>query len=72
MMDQIIDLSYTLCMMGIPLDYHSYAFRAYCTIIQQSNIPKSKLLRHWSALTFLHISEAVTSGFLQLYHIPWN
>ena len=34
--DQIIDLWYTLHMMGGPLDYHSYAFGDNCAIIQQS------------------------------------
>ena len=72
MTDQIIDLCYTLHMMGVPLDYHSYAFRDKSTIIQQSNIPESKLMKHWNVVAFHHVREAVTSGFLQLYHIPRN
>ena len=72
MIDQIIDLWYTLCMMGVPLDYHSYAFGDNCAIIQQSNIPESKLKKCWNTLAFHCIREAVASGFLQLYHIPRN
>ena len=34
MTDQIIVLQYTLGMMGVPLDYHSYAFRDNHAIIQ--------------------------------------
>ena len=68
MTDQIIDLCYTLHMMGVPLDYHSYAFRDNHFIIQQSNIPKSKLMKHWNTLVF----HSVTLEFLQLYHIPRN
>ena len=33
MTDQIIDLEYTLCMIGVLLDYHSYMFMDNCTII---------------------------------------
>ena len=70
MTDKIIVLQYTLHMMGVPLDYHSYAFRDNHAIIQQSNIPKSKLRKCWSTLVFHHIWEAVILGFLQLFHIP--
>ena len=72
MTDQIIDLCYTLHMMGVPLDYHSYAFRENHAIIQQSNIPESKLTKHWNTVAFHHVREALTSGFLQLYHILRN
>ena len=34
MTDQIIDLHYTLCMKGVPLDYHSYTFGDNCAISQ--------------------------------------
>ena len=47
MTDLIIDLLYTLHMMVVPLDYHSYALGVNCTIIPQSNIPKSNLMKHW-------------------------
>ena len=43
MTDQTIDLHYTLHMMGIPLNYHSYAFGDNHTIIQQSNMPNPSL-----------------------------
>ena len=59
---------YDGCTIGLSLiciwDNHS--------IIQQSNIPESKLMKHWNAL-FLHcIQEADASGFLHLFHIPVN
>ena len=69
MADQIIGMCYTLCMMGVPLDYPLYDNH---TIIQQSNIPKSKLMNCWSTPAFHCIQEAVTFGFLQLFHIPRN
>ena len=56
-------------MMGV---HHSYAFRNNCAIIHQSNISESKLMKHWNTLTFHCVREAVTSGFLQLNHIPGN
>ena len=52
MTDQIIKLWYTLCMVRVPLDYHSYAFGDNCAIIQQSNITESKLMKHWNARAF--------------------
>ena len=39
-------------MMGVPLDYHSYTFGDNHAITQQSNIPESKLMKHWNALAF--------------------
>ena len=57
MTDQIIDLHYTLHMKGVPLDYR--------TIIQQSTIPKSKLMKHWNALTIQQKQEVITLGFLK-------
>ena len=64
MIDQIIDLHHTLCMMDGPLDYHSYTLSDNHAIIPQNNIPKSKLMKHWNALTFHHVQEAVTLGYL--------
>ena len=55
MTDQMIDLWYTLHMMGVPLDYHSYAFGHNCTIIWQSNISEYKLMKCWNALAFHHV-----------------
>ena len=55
MTDQIIDLEYTLCMIGVLLDYHSYMFMDNCTIIQKSNIPESKLMKCWNAPAFHHV-----------------
>ena len=55
MTDQVIDLWYTLCMMGVPLDYHSYTFGDNHAIIQQTNIPASKLMKSWNALAFHHV-----------------
>ena len=54
MTDQIIDLQYTLHIMGVP-DYNSSAFFDNCAIIQQSNTPESKLMKHWNTLTFHHV-----------------
>ena len=55
MTNKIIDLCYTLHVMGVPLDYHSDTFRDNHSIIQQSNIPKSKLMKHWNVLAFHHV-----------------
>ena len=36
MTDQIIELHYTVHMIGVPLDYHSYAFGDNCASTKQS------------------------------------
>ena len=72
MMDQIIELWYTKFMMGVPVDYHSYALGDNCLIIEQSNIAESKLMKCWNTLAFHHIQEAIALGFLQLFRIPGN
>ena len=41
--------------MGVPIDYHSYVFGNNHTIIQQSNIPKCKYMKHWNMCAFHHI-----------------
>ena len=60
-------ITYDECTFGLSL-----AFGDNHAIIQQSNIPESKLMKCWNALAFHCVREAVTSGFLQLYHIPRN
>ena len=73
MTDQIIGLLYTLCMMGVPLDNHSSAFRDNHIIIWQSNnIPESMVMKHCNALAFHPVCEVIASGFLQLPHISRN
>ena len=42
-------------------------------IVQSSSKAKkteSKLVKCWNVLTFLCVQEAITSGLLQLFHIP--
>ena len=70
MTDQIIDQWYTVHMMGVPLDYRSYAFSNNHAIIQQSIIPKSKLMTSSNMLGFHCVQETITSGFLQLFQNP--
>ena len=55
MTDQIIDLHYTPCMMGVPHDHHFYAFSDNHTIIQQSYIPESNLMKCWNVLILHHV-----------------
>ena len=70
MTDQVLDLQYTLRMLGVPLDYHTYAFGDNKPIITQSTVPESQLTKRWNALAFHRVREAVASGILKLYHIP--
>ena len=59
-------------MMGVPLDYHSYAFGDNCIINQQSNIAESKLMKCQNMLAFHCIGEAIASGIIELFYIPSN
>jgi hypothetical protein len=54
---QIIDLRYTLHMMGIPLDGASLMFGDNASVITSSTIPHSTLNKRHNALTYHCVRE---------------
>ena len=63
--DQIIDLSYTIMNLGIPIRSKSYKFGDNKCVVDSASIPTSTLSKK-STLTSYHIvREALAAGYLQ-------
>ena len=58
--EQIIDLRYTLRMLGVPLDGPSWLFGDYQSVITSSTLPHSTLSKRWNALSY-HRSQSCCS-----------
>ena len=68
--EQIIDLRYLLRMLGVPIDGPSWLFGHNKSIVTSSTIPHSSLNKHWNALSYRKVREAMASGFVRFEHIP--
>ena len=67
--EQIIDLRYTLRMLGVPLDGPSWMFGDNQSVITSSTIPHSTLSKRWNALSYHRVREAVASSILRFHFI---
>jgi hypothetical protein len=68
--EQIMDLRYTLRMLGAPLDGKAYMFGDNQSVITSSTIPHSSLNKRHNALSYHRVREAVASNVLWFFHIP--
>jgi hypothetical protein len=59
--EQIIDLRYTLCMLGVPLDGKSWMFGDNESVVKSSMIPQSNLMKRHNALAYHRICEAIAA-----------
>ena len=57
--EQIINLCYTLCMFGVPLDSTSWLFSDNKSVVTSSTIPHSSLNKWWNALSYHKVGEAI-------------
>jgi hypothetical protein len=57
--EQIMDLRYTLCAMGIPLEGPSWMFGDNQSVITSSTIPHSLLSKRHNALSYHRVREAI-------------
>jgi hypothetical protein len=64
--EQIIDLRYTLRMMGIPIDGPAWAFGDNMSVIMSSTIPQSTLNKRHNALSYHRVRECVAAKILYL------
>ena len=62
--EQIIDLRYTLRMLGVPLDGPAWMFGDNESVITSSTIPHSALKKRHEALAYHKVREAVASGII--------
>jgi hypothetical protein len=67
--EQIMDLRYTLRMMGIPIDGPAWMFGDNQSVITSSNIPHSSLNKRHNALSYHRVREAISAGILYFIHI---
>ena len=67
--EQIVDLRYTLRMMGVPLDGASWLFGDNQSVVTQSTIPHSVLSKRWNALSYHRVREAIAAGYIRFEHL---
>jgi hypothetical protein len=66
--EQIMDIRYTLRMMGIPIDGPSWLFGDNQSVITSSTIPQSMLNKRHNALSYHHVRECIAAGIIYLMH----
>jgi hypothetical protein len=67
--EQIMDLRYTLRMMGIPIDGPAWMFGDNQSVITSSNIPHSNLNKRHNALSYHRVREAISANILYFIHV---
>ena len=67
--EQIIDIRYTLRMIGIPLDSPAWLIGDNQSIITSSTIPHSSLNKRHNALSYYRVQEAISARILYFIHV---
>jgi hypothetical protein len=67
--EQIMDLRYTLRMMGIPIDGLAWIFGDNQSVITSSTIPHSNLNKRHNALSYHRVREVISANILYIIHI---
>ena len=67
--EQIIDLRYTLRMLGVPLEGPSWMFGDNQSVVTSSTIPHSTLSKRWNALSYHRVREAIAANFIRFHYI---
>jgi hypothetical protein len=68
--EKLLDLRYTLRMLGAPLDGPGWMFGDNESVITNSTIPKSTLKKRHNALSYHRVREACASGVMWFIHTP--
>ena len=68
--EQIIDLRYTLRMLGVPIDGPTWLFGDNKSVVTSSTMPYSQLSKRWNALSYHRVREAFAAGIIRFEHIP--
>jgi hypothetical protein len=66
--EQIMDLCYTLRMLGVPV-VHSYMFGGNKSVVLHSTVPHSQLNKRHNALAYHRVREAIAADILRFFHI---
>jgi hypothetical protein len=67
--DQIVDLRYSLRMLGVPLTGPSFVFGDNLAVINSATMPSGKLQKRHNILSYHRVREAQAAGFTQFIHI---
>ena len=68
--EQIMDLKYTLRMMGVPLDGPAWMFGDNQSVLTSANIPHSSLNKRHNALAYHRVREAISAKVLYFLYVP--
>ena len=68
--EQIIDLRYTLRMLGVPIEGAAWLFGDNKGVVDNATIPHSQLSKRWNALSYHRVREAIATGFVKFIHCP--
>ena len=67
--EQIIDLRYTLRMMGVPIDGPAWMFGDNYSVIVSSTIPQSNLNKRHNALSYHRVRECIANNIIYFQHV---
>jgi hypothetical protein len=67
--EQIMDLCYTLCMMGVPIEGPSWMFGDNQSVITSSTIPESSLNKRHNALSYHLVRECIAAEIIYFIHV---
>jgi len=67
--EQLIDLRYTLRMLGVPIEREAYLFGDNESVVKNATIPHSQLAKRWNALSYHRVREAIAAGWLVFKHL---
>ena len=67
--EQILDLRYTLRMMGLPIDGPSWLFGDNSSVITSSTIPHSTLNKRHNALSYHRVRESIAAKIIHFLHV---
>ncbi len=68
--EQVMDLRYTLRMLGVPIFDKAHIFGDNKGMVDSATIPHSKLKKRWVALSYHRVREAIAAGYVAFYYIP--
>jgi hypothetical protein len=67
--EQVIDIRYTLRMMGVAIDGPTYMFGDNKSVITSSTIPHSMLGKRHNMLSYHRCREAIAAGISKMFHM---
>ena len=68
--EQIMDLRYTLRMLGAPIDGPAWMFGDNRSVVTSSTIPHSTLSKRWNALSYHRCREAIAADIVRFELLP--